>query len=91
MGSEIIGIFFMETFQYPDWQKLCQEALVELDKDKLRERVAAAEAAILSRLSPLSPGTVSPEEREALANALASLRVLKRETLGSLIYRDKSE
>jgi len=39
-----------QDFQYPQWQKLCQEALTEFDRDKLRNRVAAAEAAVVMRL-----------------------------------------
>jgi len=72
----------MEGMQYPEWQKLCQDALVELDKDKLPERVAAAEAAIVSRLQAMEAGDDSLKERQAIADALANLRVLKRESIG---------
>ena len=81
MGSPIMEDLVMEGMQYPEWQKLCQDALVELDKDKLPERVAAAEAAIVSRLQAMETGDDSLKERQAIADALASLRVLKRESM----------
>ncbi len=82
MGSPIMEDLVMEGMQYPEWQKLCQDALVELDKDKLPERVAAAEAAIVSRLQAMEAGDDSLKERQAIADALANLRVLKRESIG---------
>ena len=82
MGSPIMEDLVMEGMQYPEWQKLCQDALVELDKDKLPERVAAAEAAIVSRLQAIGAGDDSLKERQAIADALANLRVLKRESIG---------
>ena len=81
MGSPIMEDLVMEGMQYPEWQKLCQDALVELDKNKLPERVAAAEAAIVSRLQAMEAGDDSPKERQAIADALANLRVLKRESI----------
>jgi hypothetical protein len=56
---------------YPDWQHEFLAALLELDGNKLLERVQAAETAIFNRL-----------QRQAIDDALASLRVLKREKLG---------
>jgi len=82
MGSPIMEDLVMEGMQYPEWQKLCQDALVELDKNKLPERVAAAEAAIVSRLQAMEAGDDSLKERQAIADALANLRVLKRESIG---------
>ena len=37
---------------YPNWQRPVEAALVELDKNKLKERVAAAEAAISKGSKP---------------------------------------
>lgn len=59
MGSEVIDVLVMDNIEYPNWQKLCQDALVELDKDKLRERIAAAEAAISNRLRIMSSAVES--------------------------------
>lgn len=75
MGEQIA-----ENLQYPEWQKPFQDALVELDKEKLQERVVAAEAAIFNRLQTMSS---TREERQAMEDALASLCYLKRESLGS--------
>ncbi len=67
---------------YPEWQNEFQAALLELDPEKLRERVAAAETAIFNRLQAISQGSNHTAERQALEDAFASLRVLKRENLG---------
>ena len=82
MGSQIMENWTVERFQYPEWQKPCQDALVELDKDKLRERIATAEAAIVSRLRATSAGSVSAQESQAIEDARAILRVLERVCLG---------
>lgn len=68
--------------RYPDWQQEYQVALLELDHEKLLERVAAAETAIFKRLQALSQSPDDQAERQAIEDALASLRVLKREKLG---------
>lgn len=80
--SNIIDKDYLNTLQYPDWQRPLQEALVELDNDKLKARVAAVEAAIFNRLQVISQSANHHSEREAIENALACLRVLKRESLG---------
>ncbi len=67
---------------YPDWQNEFQAALLELDHAKLLERVKAAETAIFNRLQALSQSADSQAERQAIDDALASLRVLKRDNLG---------
>jgi len=67
---------------YPEWQPEHQAALLELDTEKLRERVAAAETAIFNRLQAISQGSNHTAERQAIEDAFASLRVLKRDNLG---------
>jgi hypothetical protein len=67
---------------YPDWQNEYAAALVELDPEKLSERVEAAETAIFNRLQVLSKSSDHQAERQAVEDALAALRVLKRENLG---------
>ena len=69
----------VEGMQYPDWQKLCEAALVERDEAKLPDRIASAETAIFRRLTTMASGDHSLKERRAIADALAILRVLKRE------------
>jgi hypothetical protein len=80
--SQIMGNPVMEALEGPEWQRLYQEALVELDMDILQERLAVAEAAILLRLQALSPNPDCLSERYAIEDALANLRILKRESLG---------
>jgi len=67
---------------YPEWQHEFRNALLELDTEKLRERVAAAETAIFNRLQVISQGSNHTAERQAIEDALASLRALKRDNLG---------
>jgi hypothetical protein len=70
-----------ESLKYPEWQKVLQEALLELDTDKLKQRVAAAETAIFKRLQAISQSSDHNVERQAIEDALASLRFLKRQSL----------
>jgi hypothetical protein len=60
-----------------NWWKLYRAAVLEIDRNKLRDRVEAAEAAIRVRDSLV--GQVSSEERIAIQNAMADLLVLRRE------------
>ena len=62
------------------WEEVYKAAVLELDREKLPERVHAAKAAIDVRLHELQldhGGT--PEERQALSDALATLNVIRRE------------
>jgi hypothetical protein len=67
---------------YPDWQHEYLAALVELDSKTLFERVIAAETAIFNRLQSISQNPDSHAERQAIEDALADLRALKRDNLG---------
>jgi hypothetical protein len=67
---------------YPEWQNEYQAALVELDRKKLPERVVASETAIFNRLQAISQSSDHQAERQAIEDALAALRVLKRDELG---------
>ena len=68
-----------------EWQKLVRDALLELDPKALPQKVANAESAIFERLQALAkvdaPNSDDAEERQALQDAVNSLRVLKREVL----------
>jgi hypothetical protein len=61
------------------WQHDYQAALLELDPETLPKRVQAAETAIFKRLQTISQSSDNQAERQAIEDALASLRVLKRE------------
>ena len=68
-------------YKYPEWERPFQEALLEFDSRRLKERVAAAEAKIFKRLHVISGSQNGLAERQAIADALSSLRVLKRDIL----------
>jgi hypothetical protein len=62
------------------WEEEYKAAIVETDDGKLPNRVQAAQAAIDNRLHELQldhGGT--PEERQAIRDALAGLIILRRE------------
>jgi hypothetical protein len=67
---------------YPEWQPEYLAALLEVDPKTLFERVTAAETAIFNRLQAISHHPDGHAERQAIEDALASLRVLKRDDLG---------
>jgi hypothetical protein len=68
-------------FNQSEWKKLVQQALVEANPDKLKEKVADAESAIFQRLQALERSAESSVERHALQDASNTLLVLKREVL----------
>ena len=70
----------MGELRYPEWQKTYHDALLELNPQKLIQRVNEAERAILSRLQEMRIGSDSRMEAQAIEDALSGLRVLKNET-----------
>jgi hypothetical protein len=66
---------------YPEWQNQYRAALLELDRQKLSERVTAAEAAIYQRLQAISQNSDHQAERQAIEDAMAALRLLMKEKL----------
>jgi hypothetical protein len=67
------------TTEHPnEWQKWYQAALLELDPMKLPERIEQAYRAIHMHMDVAGPNC-SAAERQAFADALANLRVLRRE------------
>ena len=65
--------------RFPEWQRQFRTALMELDHSKLLKRVTEAEHAIFHRLQWLAKTTNCQSELLAIEDALASLRLLKRE------------
>jgi hypothetical protein len=61
---------------YGDWDFLFANALLEPDRDRLPERIGAAEAAINERLKAI--GNRDDPEKEALVDALRALQALRR-------------
>jgi hypothetical protein len=68
--------------KYPEWQSPFREALIEIDREKLQSKTMKAEEAIFQRLQQLAGTSDSEAERQAIEDALASLRVFKRDRLG---------
>jgi hypothetical protein len=71
-----------EMILYPDWQNEYAAALLETNPQELSQRVEAAETAIYKRLQQLSQNSDHYTERQVIEDALASLKVLKRNELG---------
>jgi hypothetical protein len=67
--------------RFPNWQRDYESAWLETDKNVLFKRVEVAEAAILTRRDALEHDSSGPTERVAIEDALANLRVLKRDQL----------
>ena len=65
--------------EYP-WQEPYEGAILETDNAKLQHRLPAAEAAVDARVQELQAGhRGTPEERQAIHDALTGLNVLRRE------------
>jgi hypothetical protein len=77
---------FPSGSSFASWQSEVQAAVDETRSEKLLERVHAAEIAIFNRLQELAKdaraASSHQNEREALATALETLRVIKRDRLG---------
>jgi hypothetical protein len=65
------------NFKFPEWEPQYKAALLEVDRAKLLERVAAAEAAIRQRMRVIFGRTDGDTERQAIGKALSALRTLK--------------
>jgi hypothetical protein len=63
--------------EYPWWEPY-KFAVLETNRNKLRDRVNAAEQAIRERAS--LNGQVSNEERIAIEDAMSALKMLRRES-----------
>ena len=70
-----------EVIRYAEWREPYQRALLELDQKKLRDQIASAETAISNRLQAIAGDSNHRAERQAIADALSSMRVLKRNSL----------
>jgi len=60
------------------WWEPYKFAVLETNRNKLRDRVSAAEQAIRERAS--LNGQVSPAERIAIEDAMSALKMLRRES-----------
>jgi hypothetical protein len=72
----------MTNFLHSSWQKPYQEALLEFDPEKLKDKVIAAENAIFLRFQELAGvNGQATDERVALNDALRALRILQVDRL----------
>lgn len=63
------------------WQRLYEDAILETDRARLPVLIRAAHAAIDARMEQLKDDHhASAEEQQAIGDAIAGLRVLKRES-----------
>ena len=61
-----------------DWEKLYRAAVLEFDRNRLPQRIEAAEVAILRRSRRLSkPLSAHGREQDAITRALHILRLLR--------------
>jgi hypothetical protein len=61
------------------WQDLYADAMLELDRVRLQEKIDAAETAIRHSIQELSGrGALGAEEIQALSSALGNLQTLQR-------------
>ena len=72
-GRDIVDIKY-PPLDYPDWQRPVFDALIELDSEKIPEKIRIAELGILTRLQSIDPMLES--EWRALHSGLASLSML---------------
>jgi hypothetical protein len=61
----------------PQWKKPYEAAILELDPNKLQQRISEAHQAILDRAEELLTRRPSEREQQALNDALRNLRILR--------------
>jgi hypothetical protein len=67
--------------RFPAWQPAYEAVLTEADTYALFKLVEVAEAAVLTRRAALEGSADHHSERQAMEEALANLRVVKRDRL----------
>jgi hypothetical protein len=70
-----------QELKYPKWQAPLQEAILEFDREKLIEKIQKVETVVFERLQELSSDSDHHGERQAIADALSTMRVLKKDEL----------
>ena len=68
--------------RFPAWQHEYEAVLHEKDTSRLFKCVEVAEAAVLMRLEAIRNDSDHHSERDAIANALNHLELLKKNRLG---------
>ena len=70
-----------ETLKYPKWQAEFQGLVIELNREKLFDKIQKFETVVFVRLQELASSSDHHEERQAIEDALATVRVLKKDKL----------
>jgi hypothetical protein len=70
----------MSDLRYPSWQEPVRLAVIEIDPQKLKEKIAAARQAIEVRRAQLDSNPDDQDERIALDDAVRTLQVLGRDS-----------
>ncbi len=68
--------------KYPEWQGPLEELSLELDREKLAEKIQKVETLLIKRLQQLRQVKDGRREEEAIKEALPNLRIIKRDKLG---------
>ena len=71
----------VKELPYPEWQVPLKEVILESDREKLAEKALKSETQILERLRQLQLSNNGHREREAIANGLSILRMIRRDRL----------
>ena len=71
-----------QPIKYPHWQSEFESALREGDPQSVRQRVDVAEAALFLRSQALVGSAQGQAERQAISDAIRTLRAIQREKLG---------
>jgi hypothetical protein len=75
------GLHMAQAQSY-GWQRFYEAAILETNRAELLKRVQAAQAAIEARITQLqSNHQDSSDERQAISDALAGLRLLQQEVV----------
>jgi hypothetical protein len=78
-----------DRVRFPRWQPEFEAALLEADSEQLPRRMEAAEAAIFLRLQELVNTSDSHAERQAISDAVRTLRILQTERLHYPLWNKK--
>ncbi len=70
----------MDDLRYPEWQEPFRQALLEVNRERLNERLNSMETAIVRRMDAISDNPAHRDECQAIRDALSTIRILKRET-----------
>lgn len=70
----------MDGLKFPDWQRTLQDAILERDDTTLSRKIESAERLISLRFLQLQDKRDCLDERQALADALYLLRLLRRKS-----------